>query len=130
MARRQFRRALDFDVRLYSDLHARVVTHRRRDELVAGDLHNFSRQPDRRDPDDLERARGHALRNPLPGLLPSIIRHARREYSRAHARIRRVRMVWNSNLDRRQRDLQDHVDLRAVARDWFDAELSWDHFRA
>src|ERR1051326_1062022 len=46
MARREFRRSLDFDVGLHSNLHARVVAHRGRDELVAGDLHDFSRQPD------------------------------------------------------------------------------------
>ena len=107
MARRQFRRALDFDVGLHPDLHARLVAHRRRHELVAGDPHDLSRQPHRRHPDDSECARRHALRNSVPGFLPRVVRHARREHSRADARVCRVRLVRHPDLDRRQRDLQD-----------------------
>ena len=129
MAGRKLCRALDFDVGLHPDLHARVVAHRRRDELVAGDLHHFSRQPHRRHPDDPERARRDALRNPLPRFLPRLVRHARGEYSRAHARIRRLRLVRNSNLDRRQRHLQDHVDLCSVVRPKF-IERVWNYAAA
>src|SRR5690349_9948277 len=102
MARRKFRRALDLDVGVYSDLHARVVADWRRNELVAGDLHNFSRQSDCGDSDDPQRARRYALWNPLPGFLSRVVRHARREHPRANARVRGLRLVWNPNLDWRQ----------------------------
>ena len=59
------------------------------------------------DSDDPECARRHALRNSFPGFLPRVVRNARRKYSRADARVRRLRLVRHPDLDRRQRDLQD-----------------------
>ena len=115
MARRQFRRALDFNVGLHPDLHARLVAYRRRHELVAGDPDDFSRQRHRRDSDDSECARRHALRNSVPGVLSRVVWNARREHSRADARVCRVRLVWHSDLDRRQRDLQNSRRLCSVA---------------
>ena len=106
----ELRRAVDFDVRLHPDLHARVGTHRRRNELVAGHLHDFSRQPHRAHPDDPQRARRNALRNSVSGLLPRVIRHERRERAGNSPRARRVRLVWNSNVDRRRGDLQNLRD--------------------
>jgi NCS1 family nucleobase:cation symporter-1 len=66
VARRQFRGALDFDVGLHPDLHARVVAHRRRHELVAGDPHDLPRQLDRRHPMILNAHAGTRYGIPFP----------------------------------------------------------------
>jgi hypothetical protein len=68
MARWKLCGALDFDVRLHSHLHARFVPHQRRNELVAGNLHDFSRQRHRCDSDDSE----CTCRNTLPGFLVNV----------------------------------------------------------
>ena len=54
------RRAVDLDVGLHPDLHARRRTRRRRDELVAGGADHLPRQRDRAGADDAERPRRHA----------------------------------------------------------------------
>src|ERR1051326_4759241 len=112
MARRQLRRALDLDVGLHSDLHARVLAYRRWNELVAGNSDNFSRQRDRSYSNDLERACWHTLRHSVSGFLPRLVWNTWRQYSRAAARVCRLWVVRNSNLDRGQRHLQNSVNLR------------------
>ena len=78
-----------------------------RHELVGGGPHDLPRQRHRPRPDPAERPRGHPLRDPLPGLLPRLLRHAGREPPGAPARARRLRLVRDPGLDRRRGDPQD-----------------------
>ncbi len=78
----ELRRAVDFDGGVHPDLHARVVADRRRHELVAGGPHDLPRQPDRARADGPQRPRRHAVRHPVPRLLPRVVRHPRRERAR------------------------------------------------
>ena len=106
----KFRRPVDQHVGLHSYLHARLLAHRpaeRRHELVAGHPDDLSRQPDRARADGPQRSRRHALRHPVPGVLPGGVRHARGERPGRPARAGGVRVVRHPDVDRRRRDLQN-----------------------
>ncbi len=81
--RLELRRAVDHHVGVHPDLHARLVAHRRRHELVAGRPDDFPRQPHRAAADGAQRPRGHEVRHPVSRVLPRGVRHARRERPRA-----------------------------------------------
>ena len=74
---------------------------------AAGRSNHFPRKPDRAHPDDLERARRDALWDSLSRALPVVIWHTRRKHSRPDACARGLRLVWRSNVDRRQRGFQN-----------------------
>ena len=57
--------------------------------------------------DGARRARGNAVRHPVPGARAIVVRHPRLERARAHAVGRGVRLVRHPDLDRRPGDLHD-----------------------
>jgi RNA polymerase sigma factor (sigma-70 family) len=103
MALVEFRRPLDFHVRLHPHLHAGFLAHRRRHELVGGHPDHFSGQPHRAHSHDPQRARRHEIWHPLPGLLPAGIRHRSAPMCRHAAGAGGLRLVRHPNLDRRRR---------------------------
>ena len=66
---------------------------------------------------------------PFPVLMPRLVRHSRRQRPRAHARVRRLRLVWNPDLDRRRGDLQNPRRLFPRPNDTRRAGISRHHAR-
>ena len=92
---------------LHPDLHAGGEPGGRRHELVAGDPDHHARQPDRVRADGADRARGDALRDPVPGARAGLVRRPRLERARDPARAGGLRLVRDPDLDRRPGDLHD-----------------------
>ncbi len=99
--------ALDLDVGLRDDLHARLGHDRRGHELVAGDRHDFPGQRDRAHPDRAQCPCGHEVRHSVSRLLPAVVRHPGCQCSGAAASAGGLRLVWDPNVDRRLGNLQD-----------------------
>ncbi len=68
---------------LWISMSACIPTYMLASSLIGGGMNwwqailtIFLAQPDRADPDDSQRARGHALRHSVSGVLPRVVRHA------------------------------------------------------
>src|SRR5215470_4952001 len=109
--------------RLRADLHAGVVTDRRRYELVASGADHRPRQHHRVGADDPERPRRDQVRHPLSRVLPTGLRHSRRQRPRAAPRLRRLRVVRHPDVDRGLGHLQDPRSVPAELEDAPDACL-------
>ena len=100
----EYCRAVDRDERSDHDLYARGRVYRGGNELVAGDVHDPAWQLHRVDPDDFECTCRNKIRSFISGSVPGVVWDKRREYSGDIAGDRCLRMVWDSDLDRRNGD--------------------------
>ena len=100
----EHRRAVDRDERRDYDLHARRRFYRSGNELVAGDVDDSFGKLHRADSDDFERARRDEIRRFVSGFVSRFIRNEGREYSGDTSGDCRLRLVRDSDLDRRDGD--------------------------
>ena len=107
VAGRQFRGAVDFDVGVHPDLHARFVAIGGGMNWWQAILTIFLGNVIVLIPMVLNAHAGTTLWNSVSGLLPRVVWDARRECAGADARVRRLRLVRHSDVDRRQCDLQN-----------------------
>src|SRR5262249_8281608 len=105
---------VDLDVGVYSDVHARIVADRRRNELVAGTGRHYSGQSDRTAADGFELTRRHQVWHSFSDLLPRVIWNLGRQRAGAIACARRLRLVRNPVVDRWLGDLQDRRDCNSL----------------
>src|SRR6202011_1650806 len=99
MGTRQLCCPLDFDVRVYPDLHACVIPHRRRIELVVRNFNGLSWQPDRPYSDAPECTCRDSLWDSVSSVVPGLVWNGGRQPSGVTARARCVWVVRNSDLD-------------------------------
>ena len=114
MAIWKFCGALDFDGGVHSDLHAGVVFDWGWDELVAGGVDDLFGEFDCAGADDPECACGHEVWDSVSGVLPGGVWDLGGECAGVDAGAGGVRLVWDSDVDWGQCDLQDSGCFCAV----------------
>ena len=109
-------RAVDRHVRLHPHVHARRGADRRGHVLAAGHAHDLPRQRHRAPADGAERARGHEVRHPVPGVRAGVVRRPRLQRAGAVAGAGGVRLVRHPDVAGRRRAVPTGARGLAVAR--------------